>query len=71
MRRQRTGRHRRYVNIFNDMGTDWEAIVNARDTENEADFIKGVLGTKGVVLDLCCGTARHSIALSKRELDMV
>lgn len=60
-----------YVNIFNDMGSDWEAIVDARDTENEADFIESIIRTKGVVLDLCCGTARHSIALCKRGIDMV
>ena len=53
------------------MGTDWEAIVNARDTENEADFIESIIGTKGVVLDLCCGTARHSIALAKRGLHII
>ena len=60
-----------YVNIFNDMGTDWEAIVDVRNTESEADFIESVIGTKGVVLDLCCGTARHSIALSERGLRVV
>jgi ubiquinone/menaquinone biosynthesis C-methylase UbiE len=60
-----------YANIFNDMGTDWEAIVNARNTEIEADFIESLIGTKGVILDLCCGTARHSIALFKRRIRMV
>jgi ubiquinone/menaquinone biosynthesis C-methylase UbiE len=70
MRRKTTGQQW-YVNIFNDMGTDWEAIVDARNTDNEADFIQSIIGTRGVVLDLCCGTARHSIALSKRGLDMV
>jgi SAM-dependent methyltransferase len=53
------------------MGADWEAITNTRDTENEADFIKSALATKGLVLDLCCGTARHSIALSKQALSVV
>jgi ubiquinone/menaquinone biosynthesis C-methylase UbiE len=53
------------------MGTDWEAIVKARNTDSEADFIESVMNTKGVVLDLCCGTARHSIALSRRGLRMV
>jgi ubiquinone/menaquinone biosynthesis C-methylase UbiE len=60
-----------YVNIFNDMGTDWEAIVNARDTEHETDFIQSAIDSKGIVLDLCCGTARHSIAHSKRGLNVV
>lgn len=64
-------KHRLYTNIFNDMGIDWEAIVNTRDTKYEADFIGSVIDTKDLVLDLCCGTARHSIALAKRGLDAV
>ena len=71
MKKPETARQQWYVNIFNDMGTDWEAIVNARNTDDEADFIKSVIGNKGIVLDLCCGTARHSIALSKHGLRMV
>jgi len=56
----------RYVNIFNDMGEDWEAIVNVRDTVRETDFIQSILLKKGTVLDLCCGTGRHSIILQRR-----
>jgi SAM-dependent methyltransferase len=56
----------RYVNIFNDMGKDWEAIVNLRDTRREARFVEGVMAKKGVLLDLCCGTGRHAIVLRKR-----
>jgi len=55
-----------YVNIFNDLGMDWEAIVNVRDTERETDFIQSALSKKGTILDLCCGTGRHSIFLQKR-----
>lgn len=54
------------MNIFNDLGEDWEAIVNARDTKRETDFIQNALPKKGVTLDLCCGTGRHSIILRKR-----
>jgi ubiquinone/menaquinone biosynthesis C-methylase UbiE len=71
MVKKQTSKNQPYVNIFDDMGADWEAITNTRDTENEADFIKNALATKGIVLDLCCGTARHSIALSKRALNVV
>jgi len=53
------------------MGADWEAIVNVRDTEKEADFIHGVLSKKGTMLDLCCGTGRHSIVLHKRKWDTI
>jgi len=60
-----------YVNIFNDMGADWEAIVNMRDTWKEADFIRRVTSKKGVTLDLCCGTARHSIILCKKGWNFI
>jgi len=55
-----------YVNIFNDLGADWKAIVYVRDTARETDFIQSVLTKKGPILDLCCGTGRHSIILRKR-----
>lgn len=71
MGRQGRATRRPYINIFNDMSTDWEAIVNRRDTEEETDFIESVISTKGLILDLCCGTARHSIALSKRARNVV
>jgi len=57
---------RQYANIFNDMGADWEAIVNERDTERETDFIESVLSKRGTTLDLCCGTGRHDIILRKK-----
>jgi len=56
----------RYVNIFNDLGADWETIVNIRDTQRETDFIQSALPKKGITLDLCCGTGRHSIILRRR-----
>ncbi len=60
-----------YVNIFNEMGTDWEAIVNTRDTEKEARFVEDVTPKKGVTLDLCCGTGRHSIALCRKSRNVI
>jgi len=63
--------HQWYVNIFNDMGTDWEAIVNMRDTEKEAGFVEEVVPKEGVTLDLCCGTGRHSIALRNKGWNIV
>src|SRR3990170_5452613 len=53
------------------MNADWEAIVNTRDTEKETDFVENVLSKKGTVLDLCCGTGRHSIILRQRGWNMV
>jgi SAM-dependent methyltransferase len=61
----------KYVNIFDDMGVDWEAIVNARDTARETGFIESVLSKRGVVLDLCCGTGRHSIILQRKGWTMI
>jgi len=60
-----------YVNIFNEMGGDWEAIVNARQTRKETSFIESVVGSKGIVLDLCCGTGRHSITLTRKGWSMI
>ena len=59
------------MNIFNDMGTDWEAIVNMRDTLKEARFIETAMSKKGVTMDLCCGTGRHSIVLFRRGLNVI
>jgi len=63
--------HIPYVNIFNELGEDWETIVNVRYTEREADFIESVLSRKETVLDLCCGTGRHSIILRQKGWNMV
>jgi ubiquinone/menaquinone biosynthesis C-methylase UbiE len=60
-----------YVNIFDEMGEDWETIVNTRDTQREANFIEHVLPKKGVTLDLCCGTGRHSIILRRKSWNMI
>jgi SAM-dependent methyltransferase len=54
---------RAYVNIFDEMGADWEAIVDHRDSEKEACFVEDVVSKRGLLLDLCCGTCRHSIIL--------
>ena len=51
--------------LFDELDEYWAEIVDARPTELEVEFIQRVLG-KGLVLDLCCGTGRHSIALAKR-----
>jgi len=64
-------RQRRYVNIFNDLGADWKAIVNERDTVKETNFIISVLPKKQMILDLCCGTGRHSIILQKKGLTII
>lgn len=46
-------------------------IAESRFTEKEVEFIEKVLKKRGLVLDLCCGTARHSILLRKKGWNMV
>jgi len=60
-----------YVNIFDDLGEDWEAIVKTRDTEKETGFIRKIMPKRGITLDLCCGTGRHSIILRKKGWKVV
>ncbi len=71
MEKSKLKKHQRYENIFNDLDTDWEAIVNARDTGKEADFVEKVISRRGFVLDLCCGTGRHSITLCERGWNVI
>ena len=67
----KSAERQQYVNIFNDLGADWETIVNMRDTQRETDFIQSALPKKGTTLDLCCGTGRHSIILRRRGWTMI
>lgn len=60
-----------YPNIFNDLNHDWEPIVDQRDTEKEVAFIEDVLDERGPVLDLCCGTGRHSIIMSQHGWNII
>ena len=60
-----------YMNIFDEMGDDWETIVNVRDTEKETNFIHRVLPKKGVTLDLNSGTGRHSLNLCRKGWNMI
>jgi len=67
----KSAERQQYVNIFNNLGEDWETIVNARDTQTETNFIQNALPKKETTLDLCCGTGRHSIILRKRGWTMI
>jgi ubiquinone/menaquinone biosynthesis C-methylase UbiE len=49
----------------------WEEIAAKSSTNRQVAFLNSVLPTKGLILDLCCGTARHSIPLSKEGYRMV
>ena len=63
--------HQPYLNIFDQMGEDWKTIVDARETPRETNLVEHVLPKKGLTLDLCCGTGRHSIILRRKGWNMI
>jgi len=59
------------MNVFDEMGVYWEEIADQNPTQNQIEFIKTILKEKTAVLDLACGTGRHTISLSKDGYSMV
>jgi ubiquinone/menaquinone biosynthesis C-methylase UbiE len=53
------------------MSVYWAEIADKNSTTRQVNFLKNVLKTEGLILDLCCGTARHSISLSEQGYCMV
>ncbi len=47
------------------MGVYWAEIADQNHTQIQTEFLKQQLNSSGWVLDLACGTARHTIALTK------
>jgi SAM-dependent methyltransferase len=61
-----------HTRLFDDLNKYWAEIADARHTEKEVEFIEGVAAkTRGLILDLCCGTGRHSIRLHNRGWDIL
>lgn len=60
-----------YTSLFDELDEYWAEIADARSTEKEVEFIKNAIETKGLLLDLCCGTGRHSILLSKKGCNVI
>jgi ubiquinone/menaquinone biosynthesis C-methylase UbiE len=58
-------------NVFDEMGTYWAEIADKNQTEKQLQFLKNHLKTEGYVLDLACGTGRHSIPLNQKGYRMV
>jgi SAM-dependent methyltransferase len=52
--------------LFDELNQYWAEIADSRATQEETQFIEKSLQSKGRILDLCCGTARHSILLWNR-----
>jgi ubiquinone/menaquinone biosynthesis C-methylase UbiE len=59
------------MNVFDTMGVYWAEIADKNQTERQIQFLKNTLKADGYVLDLACGTGRHSIALSRKGYGMV
>ena len=53
------------------MGVYWAEIAEKNQTERQIQFLKNHLKPNGYVLDLACGSGRHSIALSADGYKMV
>ncbi len=59
------------MNVFDEMGNYWAEIADQNSTDRQTQFIRNTLKAKGLILDLACGTGRHSISLSKEGYSMV
>jgi ubiquinone/menaquinone biosynthesis C-methylase UbiE len=57
--------------VFDAMGSVWAEIADKNQTLQQIQFIKMNLKPNGYILDLACGTGRHSIPLSNEGYCMV
>lgn len=58
-------------NVFDEMGNYWAEIADKNQTERQIQFLKSHLKPEGYVLDLACGTGRHSNPLTQQGYSMV
>lgn len=59
------------MNVFDEMDIYWAEIADKNQTERQIQLLKNSLKRDGYILDLACGTGRHSVALSAEGYDMV
>ena len=59
------------ANVFDDMGFHWAEIADKNQTERQIQFLRNHIKPTGYVLDLACGSGRHSIALNRDGYMMV
>lgn len=59
------------TNVFDAMGVYWAEIADKNQTEKQFQFLTNNLKLCGFILDLACGTGRHSIPLSQLGNDIV
>ncbi|NLB75393.1 MAG: hypothetical protein GX799_02835, partial [Crenarchaeota archaeon] len=50
--------------VFGSMGNLWAEIADAHHTQNQLKFLKCNLSPNKRVLDVACGTCRHTIPMS-------
>ena len=53
------------ANVFDDMEVYWVEIADKNQTERQIQFLRNNIKPTGYVLDLACGSGRHSIALTR------
>jgi SAM-dependent methyltransferase len=58
-------------NVFDLMGQYWAEIADESQTQRQIQFLKVPLNREGCVLDVACGTGRHTITLCKAGFDVV
>jgi SAM-dependent methyltransferase len=59
------------ANIFDEMGSYWAEIADNHRTEQQIRFLKNQLKGQSCVLDLACGTGRHTIPLRNQGYTIV
>lgn len=59
------------TNVFDELGIYWSEIADENFTKQQIQFIKNTVGKEGLVLDLACGTGRHTIPLSNEGYGVV
>ena len=59
------------ANVFDEMGVYWSEIADENSTSQQIQFLKDTVGKGGLVLDLACGTGRHTIPLSNEGYGVV
>ncbi len=58
-------------NVFDEMGIYWQQIADKGPTQRQIQFIKDNVAKDGWVLDLACGTGRHSSPLAQEGYSVV
>lgn len=57
--------------LFNELNEYWAEIADTRPIHQEVRLIQNTVRTKGLILDLCCGTGRHTITLQRNGFNTI